>query len=150
MAISVKQLTMNFYLIPSVSTQPISTHISLLWIPLPAGCLDFWLIIQYNAISWEPTAINTLMKAHQGQTGSNKHSGKQGDVDKIFKAGNMLNTSPPSHHITEVHGAQLWALCMSQAGIFLIPAWISNHMSCNVWDEITYPFLNLNGCTVEV
>ena len=32
----------------------------------------------------------------------------------------------------------------------LIPAWISNHMSCNVWEEITYPFLTFNGCTVEV
>ena len=32
----------------------------------------------------------------------------------------------------------------------LIPAWISNHMPNKVWDEITYPFLNFNGCTVEV
>ena len=32
----------------------------------------------------------------------------------------------------------------------LIPAWIRNHMPSNVWDEITYPFLNFNGCTVEV
>ena len=31
-----------------------------------------------------------------------------------------------------------------------IPAWISNHMPGKVWDEITYPFLNFNGCTVEV
>ena len=30
------------------------------------------------------------------------------------------------------------------------PAWISNHTPCKVWDEITYPFLNFNGCTVEV
>ena len=35
-------------------------------------------------------------------------------------------------------------------GLNLIPPWISNHMSCNVWEEITYPFLNFNGCTVEV
>ena len=35
-------------------------------------------------------------------------------------------------------------------GLTLILAWISNHMSCNVWDEITYPFLNFNGATVEV
>ena len=28
--------------------------------------------------------------------------------------------------------------------------WISNHMHSKVWDEITYPFLNFNGCTVEV
>ena len=53
----------------------VSPDISLSWMPLPAGCLDSWFIIQYNAISWEPTVINTLMKAHQGQTGNNKHSG---------------------------------------------------------------------------
>ena len=27
---------------------------------------------------------------------------------------------------------------------------ISNHMPGKVWDEITYPFLNFNGATVEV
>ena len=32
----------------------------------------------------------------------------------------------------------------------LIPAWISNYMPGKVWDEIIYPFLNFNGCTVEV
>ena len=32
----------------------------------------------------------------------------------------------------------------------IIPAWISNYIHYNVWDEITYPFLNFNGCTVEV
>ena len=35
-------------------------------------------------------------------------------------------------------------------GLTLIPAWISNHMLSKVWDEITYPFLNVNGATVEV
>ena len=28
--------------------------------------------------------------------------------------------------------------------------WISNYIHYKVWDEITYPFLNFNGCTVEV
>ena len=31
-------------------------------------------------------------------------------------------------------------------GLSLIPVWISNHMPCKVWDEITYPFPNFNGC----
>ena len=35
-------------------------------------------------------------------------------------------------------------------GITLIPPWISNLMPCKVWDEITYPFPNFNGATVEV
>ena len=37
-----------------------------------------------------------------------------------------------------------------QHGLTLIPAWISNYMPSEVWDEIIYPFLNFNGCTVEV
>ena len=35
-------------------------------------------------------------------------------------------------------------------GLTLIPAWICNHIHYKVWDEITYPFLNFNGVTVEV
>ena len=35
-------------------------------------------------------------------------------------------------------------------GLTIIPAWISNHTPNKVWDEITYPFQNFNGCTVEV
>ena len=32
----------------------------------------------------------------------------------------------------------------------VIPSWISNYMPRKVWNEITYPFLNFNGFTVEV
>ena len=32
----------------------------------------------------------------------------------------------------------------------LIPAGISNYIQLKIWDEITYPFLNFNGATVEV
>ena len=35
-------------------------------------------------------------------------------------------------------------------GLALIPARISNYTHYNVWDEIIDPFLNFNGCTVEV
>ena len=35
-------------------------------------------------------------------------------------------------------------------GWTLIPAWISNYIHYKLLDEITYPFLNFNGCTVEV
>ena len=30
-------------------------------------------------------------------------------------------------------------------GLILMPAWISNYIRHNVWDEITYPFPNFNG-----
>ena len=32
----------------------------------------------------------------------------------------------------------------------LIPSWISNYTHYKVWDEIIYPFLGFNGCTIEV
>ena len=32
----------------------------------------------------------------------------------------------------------------------LNPAWISIYINYKVWDEISYPFPNFNGCTVEV
>ena len=35
-------------------------------------------------------------------------------------------------------------------GLTLIPALIGNNMPCNVWDEITYQFLNFNGAAVEI
>ena len=37
-----------------------------------------------------------------------------------------------------------------QHGLTLILAWISNYIHYKLWGEITYPFLNFNGCTVEV
>ena len=30
------------------------------------------------------------------------------------------------------------------------PAWLSNHMPSKVWNEITYRFPNVVGCTVEI
>ena len=35
-------------------------------------------------------------------------------------------------------------------GLTLIPAWISSYIHYKLWDESAYPFLNFNGCTVEV
>ena len=37
-----------------------------------------------------------------------------------------------------------------QHSLTLIPTWIGNHMPGKMSDEITYPFLNFNGATVEV
>ena len=33
-------------------------------------------------------------------------------------------------------------------GLTLITVWVSNYTHCKVWDEITYPYLNFNDCTV--
>ena len=41
-------------------------------------------------------------------------------------------------------------LIKSCGGLTLIPAWMSNYNHYKVQDEITYPFPNFNGATVEV
>ena len=41
-----------------------------------------------------------------------------------------------------------WSLLLTWFN--LDPAWISNFIHHKIWDEITYPFPNFNGCTVEV
>ena len=43
-----------------------------------------------------------------------------------------------------------YVTCGPFSGLTLIQAWINNHMPSNVWDEISYPFLNFNDATVEV
>ena len=35
-------------------------------------------------------------------------------------------------------------------GLTLIPTWIDNHIPSKVWDEITDPFQNFSGATVEL
>ena len=32
----------------------------------------------------------------------------------------------------------------------LIPAWISDYIHYEVWNEVTYPFPNLNGSAIEI
>ena len=54
-----------------------------------------------------------------------------------------------AQEVIKVEDAATWAPFYYH-GLTLIPAWISNYMPSKVWDEITYPFLNFNGCTVEV
>ena len=48
------------------------------------------------------------------------------------------------------HGITLIQAWIYKHGITLIQAWISNHILNKVWDEITPPFPNFNGATVEV
>ena len=62
-----------------------------------------------------------------------------------------------SHGITEIYNKAAdvnWCQTTSSPfylhGLTLIPAWISNYIHYKMWDEITYPFLNFNRCTVEV
>ena len=57
--------------------------------------------------------------------------------DKIIK-----KTQQNHGNFVEYSTAAFWELT-------LIPEWISNQMSSNVWDETTYPFPNLNDATVD-
>ena len=49
-----------------------------------------------------------------------------------------------------LHDRKIHILPGTPGTIKLTPTWISNHMPCKLWDEITYPIQNFNCCTVEV
>ena len=46
--------------------------------------------------------------------------------------------------IDSIEATSIW---FDQYGL---TTWITNHMPGKVWDELTYPFPNFNGATVEV
>ena len=47
-----------------------------------------------------------------------------------------------------------WMYCVPAKGYYhgitIIPAWINNHMTSNVWDKITYSFLSFECCIHQV
>ena len=64
----------------------------------------------------------------------------------------VIGEFPPQRKVRWTFDASLlsvWTNCWTLDWL-LIPAWISNYIHYNVWGEITYPFLNFNGATVEV
>ena len=63
------------------------------------------------------------------------------------RACTMLSAQNVSHAI-QVHGA-VYTKIYSRGWTFM-SAWKNNHMLNKVWDEITYPFLNVNGSAVEI
>ena len=56
----------------------------------------------------------------------------------------MVEISPVTQSLFATCGLFYWH------GLTWIQAWISNHMSGKVLGEITSPFINFKGCTVEV
>ena len=67
---------------------------------------------------------------------------------------NPLSTDTEMFRLNLVNTVAVYALTplasFTNMVLTLIPVWISNHLSDKMWDEITYPFLNFNGSTVEV
>ena len=73
-----------------------------------------------------------------------------------MRAASYCDVTPIDYSDTEYMDSFITTMTLSASGPFywhgltLIPAWITNYMPGKVWGEITYPFLNFNGCTVEV
>ena len=53
---------------------------------------------------------------------------------------------PVIHRVTNVRNLKQELLTCFK----FITTWMSNHIHYKVWNEITYPFINFNGVTVEV
>ena len=70
--------------------------------------------------------------------------------DTLLQAIKMVEyTFGIKYHTSVFHENNLWGPFYKH-GLTLIQPWISNYTHYNVWDEITYPFLNFNSATVEV
>ena len=52
--------------------------------------------------------------------------------------------------LVTIHEAMTTYPAMTVGDLRSNRVWISNYIYYNVWDEITYPFPNFNGFTVEV
>ena len=66
----------------------------------------------------------------------------KGNVYQLFVSTNVKNTYVKSY--------LLFRSNPSVTDDSLNKAWISNHLPGKMWDQITCPLLNFNGCTIEV
>ena len=69
-----------------------------------------------------------------------KYARKTNDLHQFCRLQSYINTKHELGHNSDCRLTY----------INLIPAWLSNHIPSKVWDEITYPFPNFNGGTIEV
>ena len=77
------------------------------------------------------------------------------EIDASFSVMAVTTQTPKWHHnlgcaSVVVTFGSLWYHDRKLYINSFIPAWISNHIHYKLWDEITYPFSNFNGCTVDV
>ena len=89
--------------------------------------------------------------------GTNERGDQWADPDKLYR----MNFNIFCTFIWETYFTLIWqivGICTRWDlrhrqiwyWIILIPACLSNHIPSKMWDEITYPFPNFNGATVEV
>ena len=74
------------------------------------------------------------------------------DLNEIHEFNRVLQYDEPETKIKQSNTLNISyeMYCTEPHRSILIPTWISNYIHYYVWDEITYPFPNFNGCTVEV
>ena len=74
----------------------------------------------------------------------------------MIGAPNSLNLNCKVRVMKEAPGPSVWEEIAdiftnyNIDGLTSIPAWTSNNIPYKVRDKITYPFPNLNGCTVHL
>ena len=91
-----------------------------------------------------PNVITTCCEVTWDGGGHNHycHAIRKMHTESLYIEGTLL-------HILHASTVLCWGI-WSPYDLTLIPTRISNHMPSEVWDEITYPFPNFNGATVEV
>ena len=72
------------------------------------------------------------------------------DRTRVYYALRVQSKFKLLHNVLRVRGKSMGQLRRSRCLLSEFPAWTGNHIHYKVWNEITYPFPNFNGTTVEV
>ena len=133
------------------------------------GCLE---IIAYTSFSlrWRYNGLDSVSNHQPHDCLLNRSFGRRSKkTSKLRVTGLCVGNSPvtgefPAQMASNAENVSIWwrhhvlreirlhiiRSLSSKHGLTLIPGWISNYIHYKVWYEITYPFTNFNGATVEV
>ena len=125
------------------------------WSSADRRCSNYIWVIKIFIAYWGVTYIRDLtvyiLHSNLNKWWLNKKHFQQNEFGINW---NICNMAAILLRPQEVPASSKWSLFPGaffyEHGLTLIPAWISNYMPGIVWGEITYPFLNFNGATVEV
>ena len=102
---------------------------------------DTWIIALPRAIEWQwPSAINWSCFLLLNNF----------PITFSYQAQWYVMDDNMWRYIQSITSPSVWTPVAPFTNLTLILAWISNYIHYKECDEITYPFLNFNGATVEV
>ena len=114
-------------------------------------------LIRCTNMKWIRWVLLKIQSGHDSvhrRTDGQTDGRTDGRTDKVIPVYPPINFVEAGGIITYPYSLAQWQSQQhrfwDQYQLGIDPAWISNYIHYKVWDEITYPFLNFNGATIEV